>query len=237
MSSTCPHNMVNFSLLTAQIVSLVCGTPANFNGFRVLASLLQRCRSTEANQTAQCLALTWAGRLYIHFRQLLLHNGILSGAKLTLHPPSLALFYWQRYCTAVEQWARAKLCGIEQRAPPTFGRAAITLGIGPHSSTVLFSSDQQFVEVYLQSLHTANQATVLIVVYFLLKIVGKRSFKQQLHIVLLSHSVHTELTSASSRPRALASLLLVWMTQILSINLQPLQTTTSTTFSTVTLQK
>ena len=51
MSSTCPHNMVNFSLLTAQIVSLVCGTPANFNGFRVLASLQQRGRSTEANHT------------------------------------------------------------------------------------------------------------------------------------------------------------------------------------------
>ena len=26
--------------------------------------------------------------------------------------------YWQRYCTAVEQWARAKLCGVEHRAPP-----------------------------------------------------------------------------------------------------------------------
>jgi len=47
----CPHNMVNFSLLAAEIVSLVWGTPANFNGFRVLASLLQRRRSTEANQT------------------------------------------------------------------------------------------------------------------------------------------------------------------------------------------
>jgi len=28
----------------------------------------------------------------------------------------------------------AKLCGVEQRAPPIFGRAAIALGIGPHSS-------------------------------------------------------------------------------------------------------
>ena len=27
-----------------------------------------------------------------------------------------------------------KLCGVEQRAPPIFGRATITLGIGPHSS-------------------------------------------------------------------------------------------------------
>jgi len=28
----------------------------------------------------------------------------------------------------------SKLCDVEQRAPPIFGRAAITLGIGPHSS-------------------------------------------------------------------------------------------------------
>jgi len=50
ISSTCHHNMVNFGLLVAEIVSLVWGTPANFNGFRVLASLLQQRRSTEANQ-------------------------------------------------------------------------------------------------------------------------------------------------------------------------------------------
>jgi len=40
MSSTCPHNMVNFGPLAAEIVSLVWGTPANFNGFGVLAALL-----------------------------------------------------------------------------------------------------------------------------------------------------------------------------------------------------
>jgi len=34
---TCPQNMVNFSPLTAEIRSGVCRTPANFNGFRVLA--------------------------------------------------------------------------------------------------------------------------------------------------------------------------------------------------------
>jgi len=32
---------------------------------------------------------------------------------------------WQRYCTAL-YWTSAKLCGVEQRAPPVFGRAAIT---------------------------------------------------------------------------------------------------------------
>jgi len=40
MSSTCPHNMVNFGLLTAEIHPVVWGTTANFNGFRVLAALL-----------------------------------------------------------------------------------------------------------------------------------------------------------------------------------------------------
>ena len=50
-SSTCPDNMVNFGLLAAEIVSLVWGTPANFNGFRVLAALLHRRLSTEVNQT------------------------------------------------------------------------------------------------------------------------------------------------------------------------------------------
>jgi len=75
---TCPHSMVNFGPLTAEICWLVWGTPANFNGFLVLAALLQ-------------------------------------------------------------YWASAKLCGVEQRAPPIFGRAAITLGIGPHSSLLHFS--------------------------------------------------------------------------------------------------
>ena len=36
ISSTCPHNMVNFGPLAAEIVSLAWGTPANFKGFRVL---------------------------------------------------------------------------------------------------------------------------------------------------------------------------------------------------------
>jgi len=45
--------MVNFGPLAAQILSLVWGTLGNFNGFLVLASLLQRRRSTEVNQTLQ----------------------------------------------------------------------------------------------------------------------------------------------------------------------------------------
>jgi len=51
ISSTCPLKMVNVSPLTAEIGWSVWGTPANWNRFRVLASLLHRRRSTEVNQT------------------------------------------------------------------------------------------------------------------------------------------------------------------------------------------
>jgi len=51
ISSRCTHNMVNFGPLTAEICWRVWGTPANFNGFRVLPSLLQQRRSPEANET------------------------------------------------------------------------------------------------------------------------------------------------------------------------------------------
>jgi len=39
ITPTCPYNMVNFGPLAAEVVSLVWGTPANFNGFRFLAAL------------------------------------------------------------------------------------------------------------------------------------------------------------------------------------------------------
>jgi len=77
ISPTRPHNMVNFSPLTAEIRSGVWGTPANFNGFHVLASLL--------------------------------HGTLVVGVSQTLR-----------------RWTEG--------AAPIFGRATITLGIGPHSS-------------------------------------------------------------------------------------------------------
>ena len=54
ISSTCPHNMVNLGLLAAEIVSLVWGTPANFNGFRVFAALLHGSQVVSVSQTLQC---------------------------------------------------------------------------------------------------------------------------------------------------------------------------------------
>jgi len=50
--STCPHNMVNFGPLAAEIVSLVWGTPGKFNGFRVLAALLHGTLVVGVSQTA-----------------------------------------------------------------------------------------------------------------------------------------------------------------------------------------
>jgi len=49
--STCPHNMVNFGLLAAEIGPVVWGTPANFNGFRVLAALLHGTVVVGVSQT------------------------------------------------------------------------------------------------------------------------------------------------------------------------------------------
>jgi len=44
-------NMVNFGPLVADIGSLVWGTPANFNGFRVLAALLHGTLIVGVSQT------------------------------------------------------------------------------------------------------------------------------------------------------------------------------------------
>jgi len=52
ISSTCPHNMVNFGPLAAEIFSLVWGTPGNFNGFCVLAALLHGTLAVGVSQTA-----------------------------------------------------------------------------------------------------------------------------------------------------------------------------------------
>ena len=52
ISSTCPHNMANFGPLRAEIGSGFWGTPANFNGFRILAALLHGTLVVGVSQTA-----------------------------------------------------------------------------------------------------------------------------------------------------------------------------------------
>ena len=92
ISPTCPHNVVNCGPLMAEIGWQVWGTQANFNGFRVLASLQHRRRSTRSTEF-----YTMFGRLLgwytIHtFSGALSTNGTLPGAKFTLRP-SLAFSY------------------------------------------------------------------------------------------------------------------------------------------------
>jgi len=53
--------MVNFGILAAEIVSLVWGTPANFNGFCVLAALLHG-NGRQPNFAALNKGLCSAGR-------------------------------------------------------------------------------------------------------------------------------------------------------------------------------
>jgi len=43
--------MVNLDLLAAEIGQVVWGTPANFNGFRVLAALLHGSQVVSVSQT------------------------------------------------------------------------------------------------------------------------------------------------------------------------------------------
>ena len=142
--STCPHNIVNFGPLTAEICWRVWCNPANFNGFSHLGFVTATASFTRGQPNfARCLAVSWTGTLCIHFRGLLPPDRILRGAKFTFRP-SLAFAYWQRYSTALKHAAgvsqtlqrrtRNGITELSQRASPICVRAAITLGIGPHSS-------------------------------------------------------------------------------------------------------
>jgi len=80
------------------------GHPANFNGFRVLASLVERRRSQEANQV---LNDVWPSPGLIHYIGLYILGAIVplrNFARCIVHfaSKSCALLHWQRYCTALE---------------------------------------------------------------------------------------------------------------------------------------
>jgi len=121
ISSRCPHNMVNFGLLTAKIGWQVWGTPTNFNGFRVLASLLHWHRSTEANQTLHDVWPSHGLVHYIHFR------GLLSLTEFCQVQNSLCL---QVLCSPIlaallhgtPAGASARLCGVQSSEGATYIR-------------------------------------------------------------------------------------------------------------------
>jgi len=107
----------------------------------MLPSLLQRCHSPEANKT---LHDVWPSPGLVHC----IYGGSCSLTEFcpvqnslyvqVLHSSILAALLHSTPAAGVSQTLR---CGSRngitedlQRAPPIFGRAAITLGIGPHSS-------------------------------------------------------------------------------------------------------
>jgi len=127
----------------AEISLPLWGTPANFNCFLVLASLLQRRRSSEANQT---LHAVWPSPGLLHYIYSFWGSCPLtefcqvqnSRYVQVLRSPILAALLHDNPAAGVSQTLqRGTMNGItelSQRAPPIFGWAAITLGIGPHSS-------------------------------------------------------------------------------------------------------
>ena len=114
ISSTCPQNMANFGPLTAEIGTRVCGTPAYFNGFRILASLLQRHRSPEANQTLHNVWLSLGLVHYVYIFGAVAPWQNFALCKIRFTSKSCVLIYWQHYCTALQQRASAELCGMVQ---------------------------------------------------------------------------------------------------------------------------
>ena len=94
------------------------GHPSKFQrvsrlGFITAATLLTGC---QPNFT-RCLAVSWAATLYIQY----IFWGSYPLAEfchvqnsLNFASMSCLLLYWQRYCTALQQPALAKLCGVVQ---------------------------------------------------------------------------------------------------------------------------
>ena len=94
---------VELGPLPAEICWRVWGTPANFNGFCVLASLLQRRCSMEVNQT---LHDVWLSPGLVHYIYILAAVALwLNFAMCTIHFVSkfCILLYWQRHCTALSR--------------------------------------------------------------------------------------------------------------------------------------
>ena len=94
ISSTYPQNMVNFDPLAAEIDCRVWGTPCS--RFQRVSRLGFVTAPTSVNggppNFAQCLAVSCAGILYIHFRGLLPPDRIFARCKIHF-TPSLAFSY------------------------------------------------------------------------------------------------------------------------------------------------
>ena len=119
----CSHNMVNFSPIVAEIVLPVWSTPKNFNGFRVLASLLHRRRSTDVNQT---LNDVWPSPGLVHYIYIFGGSRPLTEFRYVQNSqqrgqPNFAAWYREwNYGTFAEGATYIRLGGHHVRHRPTF---------------------------------------------------------------------------------------------------------------------
>ena len=107
--------MVNFGPLTAEICLASLGHPSKFQRVSRLGFVLQRCCSTEANQT---LHDVWASPGLVHYIYILGGSCPITEFCHVQHSLCFQVLrspiYWQSYCTSLEQWASATVCLIVQ---------------------------------------------------------------------------------------------------------------------------
>ena len=138
ISSTCPQNMADSSPLTAEIGSGVWAPQQlSFNGFRVLAAATSLTR--DQPNFARCLAVSWAATLYTFSGRPRTEFCQVRNSRFVevLLCPTLAALLHR---TPAAAWRREWNYGTSQRASLIVGLAAITLGIGPHSSFLFFKN-------------------------------------------------------------------------------------------------
>ena len=124
----------------------VWGTPANLNGFRISASLLHRRCSMEVSQTLHNI---WLSPGLVHYAYIFGTSCTVTEycqvqnllcVQVVRYPTLAALLHGVPAVGISETLWRGTRTGIKellQRAPPIFGRTAIALGIGPHSSLII----------------------------------------------------------------------------------------------------
>jgi len=114
ISAIFTQNMVNFSPLTAKIGSLVWA-PSKFQHISRIGVITAPTSLTRGHPNfARCLIIvSWVGTLYIYFRGLSPWWNFVK-CKIHFAFKSCVLLCWQRYCTALQQRASAKLCGVGQ---------------------------------------------------------------------------------------------------------------------------
>ena len=110
ISYTCPHNMVNVCPLTDEIGWWVWGYPSKFQRVSRV-DFVTAPTSLNGGQAnfVRCLAVPWGGTLSIHFGSCCpltefcrVQNSL---CVQVLRAPAC-------YCTALEQWALARLCDV-----------------------------------------------------------------------------------------------------------------------------